>query len=44
MVREILLDISEAHCFMQSRKNLEVLDFLLETWNKVKENCTLTPP
>jgi hypothetical protein len=46
MVKETCLNISEAHCSVQSKKNLEILDFsLLETfWKKVEEKCTLGLP
>jgi hypothetical protein len=46
VVKEACLDISEAQCSMQSKKNPEILNFsLLQTfWNKVEENCTLSLP
>jgi hypothetical protein len=37
-------DISETHSSMQSKKNLEMLHFLLETFWKVGENCALSLP
>jgi hypothetical protein len=43
MVKETHLDIFEACCSMQLKKNLEILD-LSETWKKVEENCTLSLP
>jgi hypothetical protein len=45
MTTETCLDISEACCSMQLKKNLKILDFsLLEIWKKVEENCTLSLP
>jgi hypothetical protein len=44
MSKETCLNISEAHCCKQSKKNLDILDFsLLETfWKMVEKNCALS--
>jgi hypothetical protein len=46
MAKETHHDIYEACCFMQLKKNPEVLDFSwYETFRKkVEKNCALSPP